>query len=795
MHPRLLADLGASGLVPGDIRVREVGPPELAATSSPSSLAVEGSGYVIPYYDIHGDPIPFYRVKLLDHSPGYKQPKGSQNHVYFPPTFASSLKEFIKSRGSKAFIILTEGEKKAVATIKAGFPSVALGGVDSWRNRVLILPEGTVLESTYGKKKVVRAKLPSVALRIPEVDTLAIGMQDLIDTVLDYKLVLIIVFDTDLKGKIRFEVQRAASMLGHELRHRGVPLSSIRQIMLPNEGTSKTGLDDFLLAYSAKDLDELIEKALQKRCAFPRHPSLKSFIGAKLESGKVSRRDAQNISMSIVVELDARGRRLRSEAIGLPYFFDEKTHHLMDVALLQHYSDPLHESPFGSFLYREFGISSADSKIITWLAAQFTGEDPIEDVVPRRVLSLIPDRSGRIAYQVSDSLLAVVSSDPEEPLVIKSNGSEGILFVRDQVNPLDPQELLDAFHRFRKKPLEPWWLEVFGKMDLSGGEQQEILASLLFYISPWLNRWKGVQLPVEILTGEAGSGKSSLYNLRLNILTGRPFLRNLPADLRDWHASVANSGGLHVTDNVQFTSKDLKQKVSDEICRLITEPSPRVEMRRLYTTVSQVQVPVHVAFALTSIQQPFYGADLIQRAAVFELQALSCAHDGDWVEHQLEERGGRTSWVAHHLVAIHHFLNLALTRGKWDSRYQAKHRLAHYEQCLKLMAEVLHLEVAWLPEALTVTTKALLSEADWALEGLRTFAEDTAPGYGFTATDIALWAQLHEEFNGNMQLTNARRLGRYMQSHKRIIEETSGIREVGVKGNRRLFDIKKSVNG
>jgi len=184
-------------------------------------------------------------------------------------------------------------------------------------------------------------------------------------------------------------------------------------------------------------------------------------------------------------------------------------------------------------------------------------------------------------------------------------------------------------------------------------EEGRALACLLFYMSPWLLRWRGMQLPVEMTIGEPGSGKSSLYELRQNIISGYPRLNNMTMDIKDWYASITSQGGLSVLDNVHFTSasKDYRQRLSDELCRLVTEPDPHIEMRKLYTNADILSLPVTCTFALTSIEQPFFTTDLIQRAAIFELQAINTGHNANWVPQQLDRGPGRIGWVAHQLAS------------------------------------------------------------------------------------------------------------------------------------------------
>ncbi len=824
MHPNIVADLAASGLVPEDINASAAGPPELAAVHITSTNV---HGYKVPYYNLEGQPLPFYRLRLFDHHPKYKQPKNSENYVYFPPDLLNVLGKMMVAKDPPYFLILTEGEKKAAAAVKAGIPAIAFTGVDSWRTKTFTVPDDSKMEtSIFGKTKQVRIRLPSTDIDFVENLTLAVGMKELIDLLIRRNLNAIIVYDTDVvegKGGIKSQVQRAAATLGYELRFRGIPITHIRQLVLPNKGTKleKVGLDDFLVSSGPKALRSLIAETLAAPLAFPRHPSPRTYINQRLNR-RLSRKESQNVSLAILTELDSRGQRLTCKGTNTPYYFDRTTKRLMPAVLLKQREDPMHETPFGHFLYREFNLSAADTRILHWLASQFTGELPIQSVDPRRVLS-VPDGKHEVAIQIGDGEFALVTANPKEPLQILDNGSKGLLFEFDQVEPIDGGKLLKEFTKQLEststKPLVPWWHDVLGTVRLTESNlwsepseterpyRSRILATCLFYLSPWLNRWQGTQLPIELMIGEAGSGKSSLYILRQNIITGRPYLRNAPSDLRDWYASVIHSGGINVIDNVQFVNKDLRQRLSDELCRITTEPYPHVEMRRLYTTAGQLNIPVRVTFAMTAIQQPFFNADLIQRAAIFELEQITEGIDGSWVDHQIERFGGRTKWLAHHLVVLHKFLKAVVHDGAWDLEYQASHRLVNYEQCLLVMGDVLGLDVDWMPEVLSSAAQVNLTQADWTMEGLKVFVSDIKEerskdkgkdkGIGkgktnstkikVTATDITDWAQSNDEYKENDVLTGTRRIGKYIQAHKSTVRRITGIQIGPLYGNRRQY--------
>lgn len=785
-------DLAASGLKAADIGARPAGPSELATVGVGGRV----DGYVIPYFKPDGELLPFYRVKLIDHEPKYKQPKGSINHLYFPRNFEAVLRKRLQQRSKKpVYVVLTEGEKKAVTACKHGIPTVAVGGVYSWRNRTLLMPSDTKLEADYGRLKQIKARLSSSgADSLQETSTLAFGMHDLITLLLKHKIPLVIIFDSDEDG-VKLEVQKAAALLGYELRHRGLKMNQIRQVILPvDTDTDKMGLDDFIMQYDVGELEDLIQECLERRSAFPRHPNPKEYLNTRLLKGKLNRREAQDLAASILCELDAKGKRLHNKGTNSPYYFDETLHTLMPAGLLQKYGEPMHESAFGKLLYREYGLSVGDTRVITWLATQFTGEEPIEDVHPNRIIAHPKGLKDCIAMQISDSHFVIITPDPENPIKLCTNGSYGLLFEQNQVEPLDGEVIFSEFQKQLKKPLKPLWRDVLEELAIAEPDgrkgSRKDLATLLFYCSPFLYRWRGTQLPVELVVGEAGSGKSSLYALRLGILTGRPNLRNMPNDIKDWHASVSHTGGLHVMDNAKFTNKDLQQRISDEICRIVTEPYPHIEMRQLYTTSTQLVIPVGCVFAMTSIEQPFHSQDIIQRAAVLNFEAIRRPHDGDWVQHQLEKYGGRLKWFVHHLLVLHKFLKGVVHDGLWDTEYQATHRLAHYEQCLYCMGEVLNLDTSFTADTLLSITENTMSEADWILEGLKAFAESIksqGPNYRFGTKEIVEWAGFEDDYATNQTLTNTRRLGKYIKSHRSVIEKVAGIQETDKANNRQMY--------
>jgi hypothetical protein len=326
---------------------------------------------------------------------------------------------------------------------------------------------------------------------------------------------------------------------------------------------------------------------------------------------------------------------------------------------------------------------------------------------------------------------------------------------------------------------------------------RKILA-LLYSISPWFYRWQGTQLPIEMTCGEAGSGKSTLYELRLMILTGIPILRNTPKDVRDWTASVAQTGGLHVTDNVHMTNAALRQELSDELCRIVTEPNPHIERRKLYSDVGLVRTPVRSVFAITAVKQPFTNGDIIQRSIITELDkgVEELSYDADWKQHQLDRFGGRAHWLAHQMLFQQRLFKII--REKWKNNYQAKFRLINVEQLLVLAAEAYGWDSSWVAKYLEKSRDDKLGVSDWALEAIIRWAEfiranlttEQLTKQWFGASDILAWTEGQDEYKDCQILSSSRMLGRYLKDNTNMIASIAGVAAAGIRANKETYKVK-----
>lgn len=185
----------------------------------------------LPYHDAEGAVVheggePFARFRLFpDLAEGrarslqppeakFVQPGGTENHLYLDPTvdWEAAL------GGGQAEVWLTEGEVKAAAACHHGLPTVAVGGVWSW------------------KSKGRRGPIPDL---------------DLFDR--RRQLTVVLAFDADVATKP--EVRVALRALADELRRRGV--KRVQAVQLPDLGDGATGLDDVLAARGAAHVRDL----------------------------------------------------------------------------------------------------------------------------------------------------------------------------------------------------------------------------------------------------------------------------------------------------------------------------------------------------------------------------------------------------------------------------------------------------------------------------------------------------------------------------------------------------------
>lgn len=237
---RLMLDkLRTSGLTDKDAQTLRFQALTATETQRLSKSFASLPSLLIPYTDIDGRlrNVPgsrrgYFRLRYLEVPKGfdrlvetgpskYVQPPETGVAAYFPANLKPSWTKTLNG-SDLAPLLITEGELKAAAASKLGYPTIGLGGVYSYRSArlgITFLPE---LESIDWRRREV-----------------------------------FLVFDSDYRSNS--QVCRALWELAELLADRG---ATPRLVTLPSlEEDSKTGLDDFLLEKGDIGLRSLLEEA------------------------------------------------------------------------------------------------------------------------------------------------------------------------------------------------------------------------------------------------------------------------------------------------------------------------------------------------------------------------------------------------------------------------------------------------------------------------------------------------------------------------------------------------------
>ena len=765
LSPGTIKDLERSGLTKATVEASGIRDEATDATvNALLSERYHVKGFVLPYFDLAGKELSFYRVKVLESLNGakpakYLQPKTSSTHLYVHPLILDLVANWATDPDSVLFI--TEGEKKALAGLQAGLPIIAVGGVYNWRTHVHTIERGYVRDEAKASTRIIhlddrgeKAYRMEVA---PELDGIEWAGRK-----------VILLFDSD--AETNPEVQRAAFELANWLGDKG---AEPRQISLAGRLTSdgKVGLDDLLLADPsfAGSLLDPDWRAAEGFRPLPRDPL--EWVSGQLNSGRVTRATQDRVAQFAIDWLDANGTRFMG-VDGTYYFFDSATRVLHDFHPGTNLNT-LRETSFGHLLVEQLGLDPADNSTVGRLIGRYPLGAPI--ITPHRVLAQnVPTNPDVIYYQISDADVIRVSKDGLE---FVSNGDEDVLFYSGGVEPMDLDRLERDCNSW--KPKQPLWydalstlnLDPLGELDL---EQSRRLLTVLCYLSPWLNRWRGLMLPLEIAVGEANSGKTFQYNLRRGVLTGRTSLQGLPDDFRSWVAAVGAAPALWVCDNLGNVRSDYWHRLNDELARLITDPEPSIELRQLYTTATTLRVPVNTAFAITTVRNPFTAPDVLQRSLLYHLAAIPVGkRDPDWYVGRMK---ARSKWVAEHLNYLHRFLSLVDT--DWEHNFQSGYRLVHFEQAVLLMGRALGWDMTKVVAGLPGVVAATVAEYDPVIEALSILVEEwNKPRRDCNMRDVLDWVEMDPggRFSAIRQFANEIILGKYVTSHRYDIEQATGV--------------------
>ena len=214
---KCLNDLSRSGLSAADFSKLKCEPLNEKQTARLTTYASTTS-YRIPYFDVNGKQIKYYRLRFTDlpvsrsgeKPPRYWQPKGTVPCLYLPPFVVWKT----IARDAEKTLYITEGEKKAARACRVGVPCIGLGGVWCWR----AAKQGVTLIKDFDSFDFKGRKV-------------------------------VIVFDSDVQFKT--DVQQALRSLGKELVQLGATPYTIK---LPGVSEAeKIGLDDYLEQNSVEE--------------------------------------------------------------------------------------------------------------------------------------------------------------------------------------------------------------------------------------------------------------------------------------------------------------------------------------------------------------------------------------------------------------------------------------------------------------------------------------------------------------------------------------------------------------
>jgi putative DNA primase/helicase len=215
--PAHLADLQQSGLT--DETIRAAGIYTVTPGDIGKKLGGNDGGIVsmlaFPYPRCEG----YERFKCWyqegKSGPKYRQKTGTPNRLYLPTT--------VDLTGDSPLTIC-EGEKKTLALNQAGIPAVGIGGVWNW------------CQKGEGYKR------PKESRPIADLD------------LVNWRRPVTVIFDSD--GHDNPLVRLAAFRLARELSRRGAAVSIL--FIPPSPTGEKQGADDYLVAYGAAKLREML---------------------------------------------------------------------------------------------------------------------------------------------------------------------------------------------------------------------------------------------------------------------------------------------------------------------------------------------------------------------------------------------------------------------------------------------------------------------------------------------------------------------------------------------------------
>jgi hypothetical protein len=742
--------------------------------------------YRIPYFGLDGKASGFWRIRLHPVPEGYGryiQPKDSGTHLYIAPPQVVNPKRWTHADdfGHYEDLYLTEGEKKALKACQEGLLCAGLGGVQNWRKKPILtnVPDEAVKPNKSGKGwRVDLSKAGDEA----EVDGASNKVAPELTQIPMQGRNVWIIFDSD--PRYNGNVQEAAFFLAQWIAEKGgIP----RQVVLPRtDDIRKVGLDDYMISCGFEAIPTL--NGLLPKARFPHHPHPSAYVKETLDKPKEGHRTAQRkATRAVLAHLDHFGERYVDESHQF-YWHDHRSHEVHAFLLDASEIKSFRLRSIGDTLMRELGVGTNDTGTLNQIADQFAVQPPINrDVKPRRVVyAQRTNEQDAMYYQVTDSDIAKVTARSVD---FAQNGTDNMLFTKGSTKPLSVPEVKDAIETLRR-PRNMWLdaLRQFNILPMEGTrdgityeglnhEQTLKYLAAVFYLNPWLRRWNGLMLPFTMAVAEPNSGKTYLYNLQRGILTGDPSLDNIPTDMRSWYAQLAVAPAMWICDNLGEIPRPMREPMSDEIARMVTDPSPHADTRSLFTTKDITRIEVDCTFTATCIRIPFWKPDILQRSLIYHLSAIPAGRrDSTWYTRHLSQRA---LWVAEHLLMVQRFFQVV--DRNWDEGYLSGHRLVHFEQSVRWMLVAMgssYDEAEDIAGRIQHVVQEQIASGDPAIDALRTFSTEwfTENPDKLVASldDICEWAMtdMRGRFQHLTVFKNPGSLSRFITMHAYDVQQS-----------------------
>ena len=490
----------------------------------------------------------------------YLQQAATEPALYIPKEVRLALD---MQSAAELPVLITEGEKKALKAFKEGFHDnklwvpVGLGGVWNWTKTITVRNEKKQRDE---QKKVI--------------------IRDLVDLPIQNKTVYIC-FDGD--KKTNDNVQQAENELSYYLTSK--KNCKVLSIDLPNSYK----LDDFIVKYGLEDFQKLIEEASNLNLLKFEIKMIRALPG-------LTSRDKLDKIANIVVDDQRETAKLFNNNSGT-YAYMRRSHQLLQVED-EHYA-MLIADKYG--LYRgDHEFNSIHGKIEE--EAFFRGKHiNVKHFAYYDNGLFLYNNNGRVTHVTTNSI-NTVDNGFNDIYFKHKNGYQEITYIPNCVGYLE-------------KYL--WQAANFQESDVTllGHSHQLLLLKIWLYTLFFPNLMP--TKPILVMTGDYGSGKSTIQRLVGKLLFGNSFNVSTLQGEKDFLTSVISKHYL-VYDNVDV---DIEW-VRNAIASLAT--GFKIEVRRLYTNMEMFEADPIAYLALNSMTQTLYKRpDIANRLLIFRTKKIA----------------------------------------------------------------------------------------------------------------------------------------------------------------------------